>query len=312
MGQLGARVIGGVLAAMIVVGAIAFAAGVFDSDRAEKLASRVTASPGPSPSQVPYITIRGEQVALVPGMTYGESPAPTAGWRVTYDPGEGPGRVSWLDFDNKFTLVASQIWRADRDLFAPLLSRLDLPFDDFEDPPPTHLLIRDKEVAFAPGMTYLQRRYDVGCYEPCPSPSLGWQVIYDLSPEDDAPESWIIFDQSFNILRNRILDEDRELFKPLLDALKPSYDIFASPPAYIFIKGRQVPLALGMTYGQSAGPYLPPGVQPPIWHLSYAQESDPLLYSELVFDSNYTLLESRIQPEHRNEFQPLLDAFAAP
>ena len=53
-------------------------------------------------------------------------------------------------------------------------------------------------------------------------------MIYDLSPEDDAPESWIIFDQSFNILRNRILDEDRELFKPLLDALKPSYDIFAS------------------------------------------------------------------------------------
>ena len=330
MRQPPARVVGGVLALTVAVGAVALAAGIFDSDGADKLVSRIAPSPSLSPSPLPYINIRGEEVALLPGMTYGQSPAPPRDWlvpipvapvwRVTYDPGEGPGRVSWLDFDNKFTLVASQIHREDRELFAPLLSTLDSPLDEF-DKPPTQITIRDQPVPLAPGMTYVQRS-SLRCGSPCPTTEITtWQVIYDLSPED-ALESWITFNQDFNVLNSRILDEDSDLFKPLLDVLKPSYDIFASPPAYIFIRGKPVPLAPGMTYGRVGGTgdgLLEPGATPPptpsfreVWEVTYDANPAEPGYSKLAFDENYNLLTSSVRPEDQDEFQPLLDAFLDP
>jgi hypothetical protein len=103
-----------------------------------------------------------------------------------------------------------------------------------------------------------------------------------------------------------------ELFQPLLDALDPPYDIFASAPAYMFIRNKQVPLAPGMSYGEIVGPYLPPDVQPPIWEVTYDSDFAKAGHSYLSFDADFILLQSRILPEDQDEFQPLLDAFSAP
>ena len=112
-------------------------------------------------------------------------------------------------------------------------------------PTPTYISIRGQQIALAPGMT--SNHYEGAfCNPPCPTTSI-WQVSYDLSAED-ALDSWIIFDQDFNLLESRIFSADMEQFQPLLDALDPPYDIFASPPAYMFIRDKQVPLAPGMTY----------------------------------------------------------------
>lgn len=80
-------------------------------------------------------------------------------------------------------------------------------------------------------------------------------------------------------------------------------------PSSITIRGVQVPLARGMTYGQGSAICDPPC--PPttgeIWRVVYDSEPAQSGHSWLAFDENFRVLGSWIRPEDEDEFQPLID-----
>ncbi len=197
---------------------------------------------------------------------------------------------------------------------APCLVAGAIPTVNTTPTPLPPLIIRGREILLVPGMNYKEVS-GPWCSPGCSESTKGWYVVYDPDPDpQDREDSSLVFDEDFNLLQNEILAEDRDLFEPILDALDPPYDPFASPPAYIFIKGKQVPLAPGMTYGQGItvcdpGPCAFPG---PTWDVTYDSNPAEPRYSRLSFDDNYNLLGTQILPEDQDEFQPLLDAFAAP
>jgi hypothetical protein len=94
-----------------------------------------------------------------------------------------------------------------------------------------------------------------------------------------------------------------------------------APPTHIEIRGQQVPLAPGMTYGRRGGgpgEGIPePGVTTPptpsyreVWQVDYDSNPAAPGYSWLSFDENYSLLTNAVRPEDQEEFQPILDALA--
>jgi len=96
--------------------------------------------------------------------------------------------------------------------------------------------------------------------------------------------------------------------------LTPPPEVTPPPPTHITIKGEQVPLTPGMTYYSGGtticeGAPCPPGV---FTRVRYDSKPEEAGWSWLVFDEDFALRGSQIRPEDQEEFQPLLDAFAAP
>ncbi len=104
--------------------------------------------------------------------------------------------------------------------------------------------------------------------------------------------------------------------------LTPPPESPLAQPSYITIRGQQVPLAPGMTYGQVSGVgdgFPEPGATPTpyttprlLWKISYDSDPAQTGFSWVYFDDNFTLLGQYILPEDQEEFQPILDALAGP
>jgi hypothetical protein len=174
-------------------------------------------------------------------------------------------------------------------------------------------MIRGIKVALVPGMSY-QEAPGEWCSPGCSPSTRAWYLEYDPNPgADDGIDSWLVFDEDYHLLQNEILIQHRDVFKPILEALNPPYDPFASAPAYLFIKGRQIPLAPGMTY-HSGGTTICEGARCPsgvFTEVQYDSKPEEAGWSWLVFDEGYALRGSHIRPEDQWAFQPMLDAFAA-
>ena len=98
----------------------------------------------------------------------------------------------------------------------------------------------------------------------------------------------------------------------------PPPEVTPPPPTHITIRGQQVPLAPGMTFGRvvATGDGIPePGATPPptpayreVWQVAYDSNPGEIGYSKLTFDENFNILTEAIRPEDQGEFQPILDA----
>lgn len=105
-------------------------------------------------------------------------------------------------------------------------------------------------------------------------------------------------------------------------SLTPPPEAPLAQPTHITIRGQLVPLAPGMTYGREGGTGdgIPePGSTPPptrsyreVWEVSYDSNPAEGGYSWISFDENYNLLTNAVRPEDQDEFQPILNALAAP
>jgi len=104
--------------------------------------------------------------------------------------------------------------------------------------------------------------------------------------------------------------------------LTPPPESPLAQPSYVTIRGRQVPLAPGMTYGRVGGTgdgILEPGATPPptpyyreVWEVSYDSNPAEPGYSWLSFDQSYSLLTNAVRPEDQVALQPILDALTQP
>jgi hypothetical protein len=91
--------------------------------------------------------------------------------------------------------------------------------------------------------------------------------------------------------------------------LRPPPEVTPAPPTQIEIRGRQVPLAPGVSYGPRGAPQCDPSPCPPrlSFQIVYAEGPVALGYSIVVFDADHNLTETEIKPEHLEKFQPILD-----
>jgi hypothetical protein len=104
--------------------------------------------------------------------------------------------------------------------------------------------------------------------------------------------------------------------------LTPPPEVTPPSPTYIEIRGQQVPLAPGMSYGRASGvsdvfPGSGPAPASPytprlLWKISYNSDLTRAGFSWVYFDDEFNLVSQDILPEDQDEFQPILEAIAVP
>ena len=167
--------------------------------------------------------------------------------------------------------------------------------------PPTHITIRGQQVPLAPGMRFGRLGPPQCDPSPCPQ-EMSWQVSYAAGPAA-LGYSLLVFDEDHNLVESKIKPEHQDEFQPLLDVLLAS----------IIIRGEPIPLLAGMTYGRGVEVCDPlPCRFRGFWHVEYDSPPTESSPSRLIFDADYNVAENSVRPEDQDEYQPLLDALAAP
>jgi hypothetical protein len=121
---------------------------------------------------------------------------------------------------------------------------------------------------------------------------------------------WLTSEDSPGLIPPRPEAEGGTIVPP---SLTPPPEAPPPEPTFIMMKGRQVPLAPGMTYRLTVGIGDPGGtISDEMWFVTYDSNPAEVGDSWLAFDKSYNLRGSHIRLEDQEEFQPLLDAFASP
>lgn len=242
----------------------------------------------PKPTRMPptSVTIRGKELPLPAGMSYGQLSG--AGPTLTWDPEPQRPGVSWLSLSDEGRITASHILAEDLPRFQPFI-------DAALPQLPTTATIAGQDVILPPGMTASQLLPAAG------SATKVWCATFTPIPLNltaSAP-SLLCVDQDWNTVRNEIHPDEGDAFQPLLEA------VTSELPDTLDVNGHRVWPLPGAAL-QRVIERCEAGKEGTVSCGTYTIRRSG--FSFIVFNEDGIIIES-VAPEDRADFKPVFDAF---